>query len=89
MMVWREVTHRIASGRTAPAAMNEVTAVFDDGTTVIFPIPVAATVADLAQRLTTDGGLPRRRMLSVIVRLSGKTTPLAVMPKDGAPSLTQ
>ena len=55
----------------ASAPLNEITVLFEDST-VTFPMPAAATLADLAGRLTEEGG-PQRQMLSVTIKLSDAT----------------
>jgi hypothetical protein len=52
---------------TASAPLNEITVLFEDST-VTFPMPAAATLADLAGRLTDEGG-PQRQLLSVTIKL--------------------
>ncbi len=54
----------VSSGSAPP---NEITVVFEDST-VTFPMPAAATLADLARRLTEERG-PQHQMLSVTIRL--------------------
>jgi hypothetical protein len=56
---------------TASAPLNEITVLFEDST-VTFPMPAAATLADLAGRLTEEGG-PQRQMLSVTIKLGDAT----------------
>jgi hypothetical protein len=48
---------------------NQITVLFDDRT-LSFPMPAAATLADLAGRLAAEGGL-HRQMLSVTIKLGG------------------
>jgi len=58
---------------TAFAAPNEITVLFDDRA-VTFPVPAAATLADVAWRLTQARGPQRRQMLSVKIRLARRKT---------------
>lgn len=57
----------VVSTRFGP--LNEITVLFDDKA-LTFPMPPAATLTDLAQRLAVEGG-PRQQMLSVTIKLGG------------------
>lgn len=48
---------------------SQVTVLFDDRA-LSFSMPAAATLAELAQRLAIEVASPRRRMISVTVKLS-------------------
>jgi hypothetical protein len=61
---------------TASRPANQITVLFDD-VALTFTMPAAATLADVAQRVAREGGSPRRRVISVIVKLNGETVPLA------------
>jgi hypothetical protein len=76
---WVNAADGVAVTGFAPA--NEVTVRFDDKT-VIFPMPTASTVADLARRVAAEGGSQRRQMCSVTVKLGGANrlrTPVAAV----------
>jgi hypothetical protein len=51
------------------APWNEITVLFDNST-VTFPMPAAATLADLAERLTDEDGPQHRHMLAVTIKFT-------------------
>ena len=55
---------------------NEITVLFDDAA-LTFSMPAATTLAELAGRLHEERGVLRRRMISVVVRLSREPGPPA------------
>ena len=67
MRDWNNAAGVVASAGFAPP--NEITVLFDDSA-VTFPMPAAATLADLAGRLIEERGRPRRQMLSVTIKLA-------------------
>jgi hypothetical protein len=68
MSDWNNVARGMVSTGFAPP--NEITVLFDDST-ITFPMPAAATLADIAGRLT-DAGVPQRRqMLALTIKLGG------------------
>jgi hypothetical protein len=65
MSDWNSVAGGIVSSGFGPP--NEITVLFDDRM-LTFPMSPAATLTDLAQRLTEEGR-PREQMLSVTIKL--------------------
>jgi hypothetical protein len=65
MSDWNCLADGVVSTGFGPS--SEITVLFDD-TTLTFPMPPAATLTDLAQRLAEEGG-PHRQMLSVSIKL--------------------
>lgn len=75
MRDWNNAAEGVNSG-LAPA--NEITVLFDDST-LTFPMPAAATLADLAGRLNEEGAPRRRHMLAVTIKLAerqGRAAPV-------------
>lgn len=68
MSEWNNAVDGVLSPGLAPS--NEITVLFDDST-LTFPMPAAATMADLAGRLTEEGAAQHRQMLAVTIRLGG------------------
>jgi hypothetical protein len=60
-MYWDETTGR--------GLANEITVLYDDAAET-FSMPARATLAELAERVSTTADPARRRMVSVAVRLS-------------------
>jgi hypothetical protein len=69
MSDWNNLANGVIQTRAGPP--NEITVLFEDGTRT-FPMSVAATLAEIAQRLAEEGGPQRRQMLSVTVKLGGE-----------------
>lgn len=63
---WNNLADAVVSIGARPP--NEITVLFDNST-VTFRMPAETTLADLAARVTEQGGLQRQQMLAVTIKL--------------------